>query len=288
MQTIQLSRNAPVVLIDASYFSIHRLFATSRWWSMKNKTAEAAGALASLMSNFGSDADGFEEALIKHTEADIQKIQKKWGLIGRGNKAIAPNNLIFCVDCAPSTIWRLDVYGDYKKRYRNGKLEQPSCGQPDCIHAIKYRSHLAIGHPRLEADDVACLIFRQVRAVMGNEHPIVIISGDHDFLQLKDDHTEIYSLPFKNLWEAGIKKGTADIMVKVLMGDPSDDIPRVLTKKQIEAYMGKSPEERDAFLAKLGKTAAYERNKMLMCWSNIPTHLAEEFNRKWEIRNSSS
>lgn len=270
MPTINLSRDAPVVLIDASYFAIHRLFATSRWWSMKNKGSNAVEL----------SANDFMDAMHKHMETDIQKIQKKWGLIGRGNKPIAPKNMIFCKDCDPSTIWRIDVYNDYKKRYRSGD-GSARCGDTEGIDMID--RFVTIGHPRLEADDVACLIFKQVRAVMGSEHPIVIITGDHDFLQLKDDHTEIYSLPFKNLWEAGLKKGTTDIEAKVLMGDPSDDIPRVLTKKQIETYMEKSPQERMSFLANLGKTAAYERNKMLMCWSNIPHTIADEFNSKWEV-----
>jgi len=66
-------------------------------------------------------------------------------------------------------------------------------------------------------------------------------------------------------------------------GDPSDDIPRVLTKKQIDAYMAQTPEERVAYLARLGKTEEYERNRKLMCWSNIPVDLAEEFYGTWEI-----
>jgi len=200
MPTIKLSRAAPVILIDSSYFFIRRLFATSKWWSIRNGgSTEPGSALTNLVTNVSANEHSFEEAFKKHTESDIQKIQKKWGLIGRGDTPIAPNNIIFCEDCCPSTIWRIDVFDDYKKRYRNGEMSE----LPDVGSSQETHTHLTIGHARLEADDVACLLFRQIRVVMGSEHPIVIISSDHDYLQLKDDHTEIYSLPFSDLWEAG-------------------------------------------------------------------------------------
>jgi len=47
--------------------------------------------------------------------------------------------------------------------------------------------------------------------------------------------------------------------------------------------MAQTPEERVAYLARLGKTEEYERNRKLMCWSNIPVDLAEEFYGTWEI-----
>jgi 5'-3' exonuclease len=270
MTTIHLSRAAPIILIDASYFTIHRLFATSRWWSMKNSTQEAG-------------EEGFAEALIKHSEADIVKIQKKWGLIGRGNKAVAPNNIVFCYDCQPSSIWRIQVYDEYKRRYRT----QPGdvCGLAiESNEALRdFHAHHKVAHPTLEADDVVCLLHRQVRAIMGEDQKIVIISSDHDFLQLKDEHCDIFCLPLKDIWPDGVKKGTADIHRKVLMGDPSDDIPAVLTKKQIDAYMALGEAEREAYLRRLGRYESYERNRKLMCWTCIPHDLAESFNRQWMI-----
>jgi 5'-3' exonuclease len=275
MTKIHLSRDAPVILIDASYFAIHRLFATSRWWSMKN-TSQLAGN------------EAFVEALIKHSEADVTKIQKKWGLIGRGNKAIAPNNIIFCQDCPPSSIWRIQVYGEYKRRYRTDPSQDVTykTDSPSVSDSIRVHGHHAVAHPSLEADDVVCLLHRQVRAVMGQAQDIVIISSDHDFLQLKDDHCNIFSLPFKDIWPEGLKKGTADINRKILMGDVSDDIPAVLTKKQINLYMGLEERDREAYLCQLGCYQAFERNMKLMCWKHIPDDLVEGFNQNWMIEGS--
>ena len=161
MTTIHLSRDAPVVLIDASYFSIYRLFATSRWWTIRKRRSKT-----NSVSDFAWNEKGFREAVLKHTQSDIQKIQKKFGLIGRANKAIAPNNIILCKDCSPATIWRLDVYSDYKKRYRNGKKNHlsgiPRLGIQNMPNH-PFNTYVAIGHPQLEADDVACLLFRQIR-----------------------------------------------------------------------------------------------------------------------------
>jgi 5'-3' exonuclease len=266
MTTIHLSRAAPVILIDASYFTIHRLFATSRWWSMKNN--EEAGE------------EGFVEALIKHSNADITKIQKKWGLIGRGNKAVAPDNIIFCYDCPPSSIWRIQVYEEYKRRYRT----QSADGCEDSHDVLRdFHAHHKVAHSKLEADDVVCLLHRQVRAIMGEQQQIIIISSDHDFLQLKDEKCDIFCLPLKDIWPDGVKKGTADIRRKVLMGDPSDNIPAVLTKKQINAYMALDEARREAYLRQLGRYEAYECNKTLMCWTCIPGALAESFNMTWIV-----
>ena len=281
MNTIHLSRAAPVILIDASYFMIHRLFATSRWWSMKNGADEPKGV-------------AFLEALIKHSQADITKIQKKWGLIGRANKAVAPNNIVFCYDCPPSSIWRIQVYEEYKRRYRTQPTSDGDCTCTmsglgfeeghDTYHKVAPTYH-KVAHPTLEADDVVCLLHRQVRAIMGEQQQIIIISSDHDFLQLKDDACDVFCLPIKDIWPDGVKKGTADIHRKVLMGDPSDDIPAVLTKKQIDVYMALDEEGREAYLRQLptGRYEAYERNKTLMCWTCIPTTLADSFNRSWMV-----
>ena len=287
--TIHLSRAAPVILIDASYFVIHRLFATSRWWSMKNGANGANG------TEKPKDA-AFIEALIKHSEADITKIQKKWGLIGRGkglgpkSKPVAPNNIIFCCDCPPSSIWRIQVYEEYKRRYRTQPPTENEEGNVDVfLRAFFLRAqHYKVAHPTLEADDVVCLLHRQVRAIMGEDQKIVIISSDHDFLQLKDATRpatcDIFCLPLKDIWPDGVKKGTADIHRKVLMGDPSDDIPAVLTKKQIDAFMVLDEAGREAYLRQVpGRYEAYERNKQLMCWTCIPSNLADSFNRSWMV-----
>lgn len=290
---LELSKKAPVILIDASYFVFYRYFATARWWSFQNRDSSNQNESALMSNNL------FRDAFIKHADAEIDKLRKRWGLLtkGRGKKAQvdeAANNIIFCKDCSRASIWRMEIYKDYKaSRQVNEKFDANAFGV--CYESLcpdnrvesappALASYRSVCHPRLEADDVACLLFRQIRKKMGPEQPVVFITGDHDYLQLKDDHCDIYSLPDKNLWEAGQKKGTQDIVRKILMGDSSDNIPPVLSKKQIDTYMDmESTEERAAFLELQGKSGAFKLNKTLMCWSNIPQTYVDEFNDMWEV-----
>jgi len=285
MTAISLSRKAPILLIDASYYVFYRFFATSRWWSFQKKDGTDTCEEDALLSD-----EGFKSAFAKHVKADIEKLQKRWGLVGRGKKPIAPNNIVFCKDCPRSTIWRNDVYNEYKKsRAVNTRFDsnafacfssQVSLTPEAFANDVAFQS---VALPRLEADDVACLLFRQIRKTMGHDQPVVFITGDHDYLQLKDEHCEIYGLPEKNLWEAGVKKGTNDINRKILMGDPSDNIPQVLNKKEINVYMGLEESDRQTYIDKLGKADSYQLNKTLMCWTQIPDQLVEEFNQKWQV-----
>ena len=276
MNIIKLSSKAPVIIVDRSYYVFYRYFATARWWSFQNP--ETGKALLKL-----TEQSAFEDAFTKHVYADIEKLQKRWGLVGKRKKPIAPNNIIFCRDCPRQEIWRMELYKDYKgTRPVNEKFDTYSFTSFSNARSSADIG-ISVGYPKLEADDVACLIFRQVRDVMGPEQPVIFITGDHDYLQLKDDYCEIYSLPDKNLWEAGVKKGTDNLHRKIVMGDSSDNIPQVLTKSQRELFMAMDDGEQKAYLDKLGKTKAFELNKILMCWSCIPEDIVKSFNETYQI-----
>ena len=183
----------------------------------------------------------------------------------------------------------MELYPEYKgTRAVNQKFDPTAF--PVCLGEIKKEQAASggpqlIAHAKLEADDIAALIFRQIRAI-SQTHPVTFITGDHDYLQLKDEFTEIYGLPDKNLYEAGVKKGTDDLQRKIITGDSSDNIPAVLkTKKQVGAFMATPLEERGAFLESMGPSIsqAFQLNKTLMCWSCIPSPLVESFNSAWQV-----
>jgi len=284
MTTLHLSRDAPVVLVDSSYFMIHRIFATARWWAIRNAYRGKMSSQKSVISALLFDDQKFVSALEKHMRTDILKIQKQWGLIGRANKQVAPNNIIFCKDCSQASIWRMNVYPDYKKNRPTDETSNLACLKDVKVEPSVLGEFQQAYHPHLEADDVACLLFRQVRAIMGDKQKIILITGDHDYLQLKDAHSEIYGLPNKNLWEAGLNKGTTNITRKILMGDVSDNIPRIFGKRDIEIFMElKGEDERTAYLQKKGKMDDFVRNKTLMCWSQIPEQVVNSFNDKFMI-----
>lgn len=252
--SLVLNRNAPVVIVDASYFVFYRFFATSRWWSFRKPPPPEPASMSD---------PGFRDAFLKHAAADITKLQKQW--------STTPGNLLFCADCSRADIWRMSIFPEYKaSRIVNTRFDP---GAFKAVYDWLDEARIPVlRHPKLEADDVACLVFRKIRRA-APDAKVVFITGDHDYLQLKDDATEIFSLEGKkgtNLWEAGVKKGTHDMTRKILLGDPSDNIPPVLTKSQVTHYLSLPDDERAPFLEALGKTQEYERNLRLMSWACIP------------------
>jgi|APGre2960657373_1045057.scaffolds.fasta_scaffold00252_4 5'-3' exonuclease len=265
MQTITLSRAAPVLIVDASYYVFYRYFATSRWWSFQ--TESKASNVPPLENT------AFIDAFERHITADFKRLRKRWGLT-----KVAPDNILFAADCPRAHIWRMDILPSYKGTRAMNDLFDPtafSCFRDVAQHPNHHLN--VVSHPRLEADDVACLLFRQIRA-QAPDHRVIFITGDHDYLQLKDANCEIIGLPDKDLWLAGQKKGTHVLERKILMGDASDNIHSILSKKQLGEYFEiQDPEERTSYLARLNKTEAYERNCTLMDWARIPERFVSDF-----------
>jgi len=88
----------PIVLIDNSYYIFYRYFATLCWFRKQNDEIDHAN----IMNN-----KEFIVAFFKHFEADVKKITKKYKTV--------KDNIIFCIDCPRSNIWRNDIYDKYKK-----------------------------------------------------------------------------------------------------------------------------------------------------------------------------
>jgi 5'-3' exonuclease len=267
MQAITLSRAAPVLIVDASYYVFYRYFATNRWWSFQN---EAKVSDVPPLEN-----STFIAAFERHITADFKRLRKRWGLT-----KIAPDNIVFAADCPRSHIWRMEILPSYKGTRAMNDLFDPTAFTcfKDFLALPQADKHpRVVAHPRLEADDVACLLFRQIRAQAPDQR-VIFITGDHDYLQLKDANCEIIGLPDKDLWVAGQKKGTHILERKILMGDPSDNIHSILSKKQLDEYFTiQDAEDRTAYLARLNKTEAYERNRTLMDWACIPDRFVSDF-----------
>jgi 5'-3' exonuclease len=133
---IQIPINAkkPLVLIDTSYYIFNRYFATTKWFSFQKKEF---------------NEEEFNDAFLKHVDADFKKIQKKL--------KTDINNIILCMDCPRSEIWRNEIYEGYKAT----RIQKESFNNDvfnifnDFIKKIKISQ---ISFDRLEADDIVYLI----------------------------------------------------------------------------------------------------------------------------------
>ena len=242
-----------IVIVDGSYFIFYRFFATLRWFKFRNKDRPD--------SEIVSDAE-FIPTLQKHIESSLKNIIKKHN--------ISVDRLIFCKDCPQSEIWRMKHLPTYKA----GRVMKHEI--PAQVFVDLYESQKVFGVDHLEADDCAALIHRIIRTVSKTQR-IVMITNDNDYMQLVDEATTIEPL------SGAEKKATGmDLVIKILTGDKSDNIPPIypMCGQKTAARIAEHLEE---WLQKQNTdvVAAYERNRLLIDFAAIPENLVEEFNDKW-------
>ena len=84
MSSIIVSKSHPAILIDNSYYIFNRYFATVSWFKQRQEGFELDHE--NIIEN-----KEFIIAFIKHFEADVKKLTKKF--------KTTRTNIIFCIDC---------------------------------------------------------------------------------------------------------------------------------------------------------------------------------------------
>jgi DNA polymerase-1 len=210
-----------ILIIDLSYAIFHRFYAIKSYL----KISQREDITMTL------DDQNFKD-LYKRTFIDtIHKLCKTY----------KPKTIVFAEDCPRSEIWRNDLMTDYKNRPRMTDFDARTFGFVinDIIPYLKMEEFkmnrkpfpidvFTMKHENAEADDLVYIYSRHIQF----DAKKTIITGDNDYLQLLDDNTEIYNLKSKSLREKSLGTNEKDILVKVLMGDPSDNLKPVCTKKK--------------------------------------------------------
>lgn len=273
MNTIYFNKNN-IVLIDSSYYVFHRYFATYRWFSFQNIDV----AVDDIVNN-----EIFITAFYKHINNDIKKICKKWNT----NK----DNIVFCVDCQRSDIWRNDIYDTYKatriqKNNFNKKIFSIFSVYANSL-GFKY-----ISQSRLEGDDVIYLTQKIAKtaiaasAVSHNDIKVIIITNDNDFLQLVDTQTLVYNMQFKELMKRGFNNPKVDLLFKAIYGDKSDNISKIgagITKEKALMISNMTDEDREKYIRDCGYEDKFRLNMKLISFDNIPKEYTEIFNNNIRI-----
>ena len=267
MNTIYFNKNN-IVLIDSSYYVFHRYFATYRWFSFQNIDV----SVEDIVNN-----NVFITAFYKHINNDIKKICKKWNT----NK----DNIVFCVDCQRTEIWRNDIYNTYKatrtqKTNFNKKIFSIF---NEYINSLNFQY---ISQDRLEGDDVIYLSQKMIKSHIDvlkcNDINIIIITNDNDFLQLVDKQVHIYNMQFKELMKRGYNDPKIDLLFKAIYGDKSDNIPKIgsgITKEKALMLSNMQDDERETYIKENGYQDKYILNMMLISFENIPKEYTEIFNK---------
>ena len=261
-----------ILIIDTSYTIFYRFFATKRWYGFAHKEDYKA------CENFFLD----EVFKAKYKKLFIQMFTT---LCKKYNSDFS--HIVFAIDTSRSTIWRNEHIEQYKGN-RTRKKGDEAIGdffkytyQVIIPELIQHKKVTTIQYPTLEADD--CIyIAKQIIRDKNPTQPIVIIGSDHDLMQLLDNSspelTKIITLQGKSLQDKSCGDSQKDLHIKIITGDKSDNIPSCFSKCGYKTAL-KLADNKDLlekkFTQQEGSREIYERNKKIISFKHIPTHLVE-------------
>jgi len=266
MSKIELLKASPVLLIDTSYYIFYRFHASARWYSFKDATTPIDEL---------TQQPAYLEAFFKHHNQDMKTLLKK--------QKILPQNMLWCLDAPRQEIWRMNYHTDYKGTREQARFDSRIF--PIFYKYLKEQNQRLVQYPSLEADDVVALIHQNVRQQEPTQS-MLIITNDNDYLQLCSSTTKIMNMQGKDLSLRGSGSPEKDVLIKILMGDKSDNIPPTFAKcgvKTAQQIASMSEEERTNFLQQKNALEQFNKNKTLICFDSIPNDLRERFLQKYEL-----
>lgn len=256
MQAIKVSGSSNVMLIDMGYLLFYRFHAT-----MKNL-------------KFKGEKDASEEMVTEHFEKhlheQLKRLHKKY------------ETLIFCKDTPQATIWRKDLYPDYKAT--RGTATDMIRNLKDKMYKIAEEYGPTLEIDRLEADDVVYMSLESVIKVVDEKTRVFILANDRDYLQAIHKDTI-------HLVDAGLRKITGtgssenDVMMKILMGDKSDNIPSICpgVGRKTAEKLAIDPVARAEFITKRNCQENFDRNETLIRFTKIPNMYVEQFKAAYQF-----
>ena len=250
------------LFIDLSYFIFYLYYARKKYFEFQKKDT------TDLINN-KEFLDGFANFDMK-----LKQIKKNLSL---------PEDviIIFGRDCRRKDIWRNDIYPQYKQsRKVNNEVGE--------FFVYVYKNLLDkytyLENERCEADDVIGVLTKKLY----KDNKIYIITGDHDYLQLLyNDNVQIYTMKMKSLREKSSGDRYRDLMMKILIGDNSDNIFAIHTKLGPKTAMKYITNEEELKKKCEDETIKQnlERNRKLIDMENIPENYKKEIINKFELLN---
>ena len=253
------------LLIDTSYLVFYRFHALKIWFSK-------AKPEISLETD---DITSIPEFMEKYESLFLQTVQK----ISK-QEGFTLSNTIFIRDCSGADVWRKDHYPEYKgtrdySKFNGNKLFKWT--YENLLPKYVEKGATVLRFERLEADDTAAILVKSIR--QGTNDKIVIITSDYDYLQLLSyPNVKLINLKGESLQEKSIGSPYADLMKKIILGDPSDNLPKVFKRcgvKTLQKYIDdKTLLEKELESDKEAKQKFY-LNQKLIDFNNIPDEYAK-------------
>jgi 5'-3' exonuclease len=276
-----------LVLVDTSYTSFYRFFATIRWFSFA--FPEEFKKLKEIKNYNWLENKIFIEKYEKMYLDSIKNLIKK--------KVFENSIIIFCMDSPKQDLWRTELKSDYKGDRIDLSLKhnfKPTFNYtydtmiPEFIKSNSNIHSLRID--KLEADDLIAIISIYLENNYSKQQ-VYIVSGDDDFLQLGRPNLIFANYKKKKPFTLSKEEAKDKLKNKILLGDKSDCIegifknimPRgkfkqsdiINSDKLLDEYLEMVPEAKKR----------YELNKKMIDFQNIPktyfNKVAKMFDKKF-------
>lgn len=263
-----------IILVDSSYTSFYRFFATLRWFSLNQPET-----YKEKKQDTTYDWSENEIFIEKYKKMYLESIVKLVSL-----KVYKKSKVIFCLDTPKKDLWRNELMKDYKAgradlslkanfkptfEYTYKKLIPKLVSEnPDKIYKLVM--------DKIEADDVIGIVAKHYEKNEPNTN-VYVVSGDNDFLQL--GRPNLYICNYKKKKPELLSKEDAKkaLLEKIVNGDTSDNIQSIFVNK-ITAKKKKELIEDNKLLKQYlieNKEAKerYELNEKMINFDYIPDKL---------------
>ena len=219
-----------VLLIDSSYTSFYRFFATKTWYSMAHK--DDFKVIKDLKNYNWVENKTFIEKYEKMYLDSIKKLV--------GTKVFKDSFIIFARDPPQETIWRNKETCGYK----DGRQDLTEKHNFKPVFKLTYNklipkwtkendNMIEIKQEEIEADDIIALSCKYVKENFEDKN-IYIVSGDEDFLQLGDDNVYFAQYRKKKVFQLSKEEAALALVKKIVEGDCSDNIPSIFKGKRVK------------------------------------------------------
>ena len=257
----------PLILVDSSYTSFYRFFATLRWYSFSHPDEYKKYKNDEKYDWYKNEI--FIEKYEKMYLDSIEKLVKK--------KVFKNSNIIFCMDSPKADLWRTELKQCYKGE--RADLSKKTNFKPTFEYTyntmipnfIKNNSNIySLRLNKIEADDIIAIITMHLK---NTKQEIYIVSGDEDFLQLGGDNVTFVNYKKKKPFKLTEMEALDALNNKIIMGDVSDCIPSIFpkgskikkkeiveSKEKLKEYLDNNPKAKEQYLS----------NQVMIDFTNIP------------------
>ena len=266
-----------VILIDSSYTSFYRFFATKTWYSLAFK--EEFKEIKDMKNYDWLKNKDFIEKYEKMYLDSIKKLVSK--------KVYDDSLIIFARDPPQETIWRNQEACDYKAGRQD--LTEKNNFKP--VFKFTYQKLIPkwtkendnmfeIKQDKIEADDIIALSCKFIQK-KDSDVSIYIVSGDEDFFQLGDSNVYFAQYKKKKVFSLSKEEAKNALIKKIVEGDCSDNIPSIFKGKRIpkKKELIEDLEKLEEFLNNNDEfKKKFDANKKIIDFNFIPDKFVKIFN----------